>query len=238
MNYEEKSARARQVGGNNLPLNLIAWVGEGIAILLIKTPIRPNHVTSLSLLLAVFGAWNASSGTPAGFFHCSLWLLISFILDCTDGRLARHKNLASRFGGYWDEVCDDFIPMIVTIGLLAGLVNAGYHELALLAPLFTYFGDTSIKHNMTRYRIEIVDRMPADTDLEHVFKDSLLLRLGRNLLPPIIPRKLVFPVVAFFGHGLIFILIDAVYTSVLAIAFAVMVGLDIKAAPSQSSSQT
>ena len=67
MNNEEKSARARQVGGNNLPLNLIAWVGEGIAILLIKTPIRPNHVTSLSLLLAVFGAWNASSGTPAGF---------------------------------------------------------------------------------------------------------------------------------------------------------------------------
>ena len=79
-----------------------------IARLLVKplarTPITPNHLTTLTLILALSGAGLFVPGDPAlANWAAGLFVLARF-LDHFDGELARLKGTASRFGYYYDYV--------------------------------------------------------------------------------------------------------------------------------------
>ncbi len=69
---------------------------------LVRTAVTPNHVTLVTLLLAIAGAALLAVGDQ----HAANWGAGAFVLarflDHFDGELARQKGMASRFGYYFD----------------------------------------------------------------------------------------------------------------------------------------
>lgn len=53
--------------------------------------LTPNQVTTASLLTALIAAGCAATGTRVGFVAAGILLICSFVLDCTDGQLARYS---------------------------------------------------------------------------------------------------------------------------------------------------
>ena len=71
---------------------------------LARTPVTPNHLTTLSLILALAGAAMFAPGDAALADWAAALFVLARFLDHFDGELARLKDAASRFGYYYDYV--------------------------------------------------------------------------------------------------------------------------------------
>ncbi|MBU0670695.1 CDP-alcohol phosphatidyltransferase family protein [Patescibacteria group bacterium] len=77
----------------------------------------PTQVSVLSLVLAIIAC--------SFFIDNNYWvriagvvlLQISFALDCSDGEIARIKNMSSKFGAWFDSVSDRFKEMLMFASL-------------------------------------------------------------------------------------------------------------------------
>ncbi len=85
-----------------------------IARLVAKTPVTPNQVSVVSFLIALasmglfLGGYNLWAGLTAQF---------SSIVDGVDGDVARLKDMATRFGGFFDAVLDRYSDVAIIGGL-------------------------------------------------------------------------------------------------------------------------
>lgn len=86
--------------------------------------LTPNQVTTASLLVALIAAGCAATGTRAGFVAAGLLLLFSFVLDCTDGQLARYSLQYSTLGAWLDATFDRAKEYAYYAGLALGAANA------------------------------------------------------------------------------------------------------------------
>ena len=85
-----------------------------IARALAHTPVTPNQVSFIAFLMA--------AGAAALFYYdLNIWAGIlvqaSSIVDGVDGDLARAKNMASRFGGFFDALLDRYADAVILAGL-------------------------------------------------------------------------------------------------------------------------
>ncbi|WP_346012169.1 CDP-alcohol phosphatidyltransferase family protein, partial [Streptomyces sp. SID3343] len=80
----------------------------------------PNQVTVASLIVALAAAAGAATGTRAGYIGAALGLYFSFVLDCTDGQLARYAVSYSRIGSWLDATFDRAKEYAVYAGLALG----------------------------------------------------------------------------------------------------------------------
>ncbi len=87
--------------------------------------LSPNLITTLSLLIAIVGAITAATGTRAGYVAAAVALYISFVLDCTDGQLARYALNFSRVGSWLDATFDRAKEYAVYAGLAFGSAHNG-----------------------------------------------------------------------------------------------------------------
>jgi phosphatidylglycerophosphate synthase len=94
--------------------------------------LTPNLVTTISLLVALVGAVTAATGTRAGYVTAALALYFSFVLDCTDGQVARYSLNFSRIGSWLDATFDRVKEYAVYAGLAIGSARHG-HDVWLLA---------------------------------------------------------------------------------------------------------
>lgn len=96
------------------PINL--WVHRPLAYafvaLVYRTPITPNQITLLALLVgfAAAGCWFV--GTPALMVVGGILLWSSAILDGADGILARAKQMFSDAGRALDGFCDAMVALV------------------------------------------------------------------------------------------------------------------------------
>jgi len=87
---------------------------------LIKSPVTPNHITIVTLLIALGGAGLLASGTPdlqnwgGGLF------ILSRFLDHFDGELARQKKMTSKLGYYLDYISGSLSYGSLFVGLGIG----------------------------------------------------------------------------------------------------------------------
>ncbi len=96
--------------------------------------IRPNHVTTLSWVLAV------AAGFLFFYGHFVLGLIFGWLmtfLDTVDGKLARVTVDASRFGHFFDHILDLFHPPFWYLAWGLGL--ASYQPLLLKFPVLDTF---------------------------------------------------------------------------------------------------
>jgi hypothetical protein len=96
--------------------------------------LSPNLVTTVSLLVAIAGAFAAATGTRGGYVAAAVALYVSFVLDCTDGQIARYALNFSRVGSWLDATFDRVKEYAVYAGLAFGSARNG-KDVWLLAAL-------------------------------------------------------------------------------------------------------
>ncbi|MGE7437882.1 MULTISPECIES: DUF5941 domain-containing protein [Kitasatospora] len=93
--------------------------------------LTPNQVTTASLLTALLAAGLAATGTRGGYIAAGVLLLASFVLDCTDGQLARYSLQYSTVGAWLDATFDRAKEYSFYAGLALGAARTGDHVWAL-----------------------------------------------------------------------------------------------------------
>ncbi len=100
----------------------ILWdqkIGRWIARPFVATPVRPNHVTAVDLIIGV------ASGVAIAFDYPDVGgvlFLIARLVDCVDGELARLQGTSSKFGEYFDLVTG----LTTYLAFFAGLAAWSY----------------------------------------------------------------------------------------------------------------
>ncbi|MET8676600.1 DUF5941 domain-containing protein [Streptomyces sp. NPDC004647] len=87
--------------------------------------LTPNQVTTASLLTALIAAGCAATGTRGGYVAAGALLLFSFVLDCTDGQLARYSLQYSTMGAWLDATFDRAKEYAYYAGLALGAARGG-----------------------------------------------------------------------------------------------------------------
>ncbi|MFI6283969.1 DUF5941 domain-containing protein [Streptomyces sp. NPDC051018] len=87
--------------------------------------LTPNQVTTASLVTALIAAAAAATGTRGGFIAAGALLLLSFVLDCTDGQLARYSLQYSTMGAWLDATFDRAKEYAYYAGLALGAARGG-----------------------------------------------------------------------------------------------------------------
>ena len=87
---------------------------------LVNTPVKPNHITIARLFTGIVACVAFASGIRfweilGGF----IWLL-STLLDCADGELARARNQCSEWGHKFDLFSDTTVTALFFIGIGIG----------------------------------------------------------------------------------------------------------------------
>jgi phosphatidylglycerophosphate synthase len=87
--------------------------------------LTPNQVTTASLITALIAAGCAATGTRGGFVAAGVLLIVSFVLDCTDGQLARYSLQYSTLGAWLDATFDRAKEYAYYAGLALGAARGG-----------------------------------------------------------------------------------------------------------------
>uniref|UniRef100_UPI000A91A009 DUF5941 domain-containing protein n=1 Tax=Streptomyces lushanensis TaxID=1434255 RepID=UPI000A91A009 len=87
--------------------------------------LTPNQVTTASLITALIAAACAATGTRGGYVAAGALLLLSFVLDCTDGQLARYSLQYSTMGAWLDATFDRAKEYAYYAGLALGAARGG-----------------------------------------------------------------------------------------------------------------
>lgn len=85
------------------------------------TPVTPNMLTFASLILGIITAYLYSRGDWKSLVIGAVLHHISFILDCSDGQLARVKGLKSQMGHWFDYHSDKIKDFFLLLGLAWGV---------------------------------------------------------------------------------------------------------------------
>ncbi|QGZ64402.1 CDP-alcohol phosphatidyltransferase family protein [Paraburkholderia acidisoli] len=96
------------------------WDGRAARLLvtpLVSTPVTPNHLTTLRLLIGIAGACYLARGGFAYTNIGALLIVLSNFVDHTDGELARISGKTSRIGHFYDLAAD----ALTTVGLFFGM---------------------------------------------------------------------------------------------------------------------
>lgn len=90
---------------------IILLIVHGLAL----SKIHPNMLTFIGLLINVYAAVLLGRGE---FFAGGLVVLGAGLFDMVDGRVARHTNQVTMFGGFFDSVLDRYSDLGLLMGLL------------------------------------------------------------------------------------------------------------------------
>jgi phosphatidylglycerophosphate synthase len=113
--------------------HLVSPYSRYIARWCARRGLTPNQVTTASLLVALLAAASAATGTRPGFVAAGGLLLASFVLDCTDGQLARYSLQYSTLGAWLDATFDRAKEYAYYAGLALGASRGGSDDVWTLA---------------------------------------------------------------------------------------------------------
>lgn len=88
--------------------------------------VTPNKVSTLSLITAILGNLMVLLSIYSYWYVLIgvLLLQIAFAFDCSDGEIARYKNMGSKFGAWFDSVSDRFKEIL----MFAAITCTWYHR--------------------------------------------------------------------------------------------------------------
>jgi phosphatidylglycerophosphate synthase len=93
--------------------------------LFVRSPLSPSHITLLSIGCGLLGASGLATVSYAGRLAGVLALVVSIVLDCVDGEVARARFQQSAAGARLDVIGDYLVHLAVFVGLTTGLVRQG-----------------------------------------------------------------------------------------------------------------
>ena len=120
------------------------WVNKPFINFFIYFKIKPNTITSVSLVLAFISAYFYYLGN----FGLAGWILIvSATLDIIDGRVARTTNTVTKSGAYWDSCVDRYSEGVVFLGIALYYQN---NFIALLSTIAALIGSELVSYTKAR----------------------------------------------------------------------------------------
>lgn len=128
-----QTSKPRDILWNRFAARPVAAV---LLVPLSKTRITPNQITFLSLLTFVAAmVWLALGHGWPSLIWAVLVLELSYVLDCTDGQLARLKHLSSPVGAHLDFLMDELKAFMLVAAAGLRLWRSDGHELWLVEAL-------------------------------------------------------------------------------------------------------
>ena len=116
------------------------FLSRPLTEILLLTPITPNQITVLSLLVGLLSGFLFSRGQYTSSISGALVFQVAVILDNCDGEIARAKNLKSVFGGWLDVIVDVIVDITLFSGITLGLFKSGFHFWILATGLLCVLG--------------------------------------------------------------------------------------------------
>ncbi len=112
------------------------WLNRPISLAisrwLVKTPLRPNQVTAVILLVGILGAVFAAMGTWGFQVLGALLFHSQSVLDGCDGEMSRVTHRGSKLGEWLDTVGDDITNYAFFVGAAWGLYRQSGESLYLI----------------------------------------------------------------------------------------------------------
>lgn len=101
-------------------------LAAAVVVLLAPTRVTPNQVTlaSVALFVAATGLLVGLPGWVGGVLAV-LVIELSYLLDCADGMLARHRGTASKSGHLFDFFTDELKALLLAGGVAVHLWRSG-----------------------------------------------------------------------------------------------------------------
>lgn len=96
-------------------------LSQPLITLFLRTPVTPNFITGLGLVLAIAAALVIARGGYWWMLLGSLLWFLSALMDHCDGMVARLKFMESDFGTWFESAADHAATIAVYVGLAAGL---------------------------------------------------------------------------------------------------------------------
>ncbi|OGW91364.1 MAG: hypothetical protein A3D28_00295 [Omnitrophica bacterium RIFCSPHIGHO2_02_FULL_63_14] len=100
-------------------------IADRLGPALARTPLTPNHLTTLALGSGLAAGWFMAQAGRPGLLAGAFFLHLSFLLDNCDGMVARIKGTSSAAGMWYDRVADLAVDAALWAGLAAGAVRQG-----------------------------------------------------------------------------------------------------------------
>ncbi|WP_116247753.1 CDP-alcohol phosphatidyltransferase family protein [Nocardiopsis sp. FIRDI 009] len=91
-----------------------------VRLLANRTSVTPNQLTVLALFLGLGAAVCFALGYREALALGALLYFLCFLVDCTDGKLARLTDTESLFGSWMDYVSDRFRVLVCAVALMGG----------------------------------------------------------------------------------------------------------------------
>lgn len=125
-------------------------MSEPVARVLLRTSLKPNHLTVLGFVASVLTCLSYAGGKLklAGVF-----LIIAGVFDILDGSLARVSGQVTPFGGFLDSVLDRYSDIIVLFGIIYYYIHISEIKYVILT-LFALLGSVMVSY--TRARAESI----------------------------------------------------------------------------------
>jgi CDP-alcohol phosphatidyltransferase len=154
-----------------------------------RTPVTPNQLTIVAMVLGVIGGICYALGTPATYAAGGALCLLYNVVDCSDGQLARMKKNGTPFGRILDGAADYIVSISIYAGIGIGFasssanpvlywtltVAAGFSA-ALLSAWLDFYRNRYL--DITLRRVSVLEKeQQAFTDAYH----DLLGQPGRTL---------------------------------------------------------
>jgi phosphatidylglycerophosphate synthase len=119
---------------------IIRKISGFITGLLVNTPVTPNQVTIISLILGIASAAFFSHGAHTYTIIAGLFYFISTVFDQCDGEVARYKQMTSDFGKTFDIIVDSIVNATITIGITIAIYKTNGSGLSIIAGLLAMTG--------------------------------------------------------------------------------------------------
>ncbi len=179
---------------------VIRKISGFITGILVKTPVSPNQVTIISLILGIVAAIFFSHGAHTYTIIAGVLYFVSTVFDQCDGEVARFKHMESDFGKTFDIIVDSIVNAAIVIGITIAIykTNSSGTSIAvgLLAMtgivisllLTTYFSNESKNDTGTKEMLDKLNNkdffyiiMLASVIFNQMIWFLLIMAIGTNI---------------------------------------------------------
>jgi len=179
---------------------IIRKISGFITGFLVRTPITPNHVTIISLVIGIASALFFSHGAHKYTIIAGVLYFVSTVFDQCDGEVARHKQMQSDFGRIFDIIVDSIVNAAITIGITIAIYKTNGSGLTIVAGLLammgivisllltTYFSSENTNNTGTKEMLEKLNNkdffyiiMLASVIFNQMIWFLLIMAIGTNI---------------------------------------------------------
>lgn len=117
---------------------------ERLAEKLAKLKATPNQVTTFGIFLATIAGFFFALGEWKYLIIGAILTQLILITDLTDGKVARYRNMTTKFGVWYDAVANKIFKYVLFLGITIGIYRIYGDSLILIIGAISIFNITMI----------------------------------------------------------------------------------------------